>query len=241
MTASYTQPIFAIATACVCYFACAPFAYAYLPKWFSETRHSPDGRFVLVTISDRSLEEEIAQLNDFSCGEPSPAAIRQVREKYAVGGLYDFDDNQHPLWTDNKQWWGVPVIAPDGRHVLYEGDWGDEVDDGIWGIRDIQFQRDGKILHSYYADIIPQYPLKFLLNGWQPPACVDRRFDAEHMTYTLVTNQGETFIFDVTTGKIIGGYSPFPRLYALATTVVTALLICGATWWRKKSTAFVAS
>ena len=47
------------------------------------------------------------------------------------------------------------------------------------------------------------------------PSCVWRDFGVNNLTYTVRTNQGEEFIFDVTTGSVVGRHPPWLFYFGL--------------------------
>ena len=97
------------------------------------------------------------------------------------------------------------------------------------------FMRHGKPIRSYYdVEIIPQWTLKAMLNGWGPPTCNETFFDPKRMTYTIQTNQREEIVFDIKSGNIIDVQSPFRILYAIALAVLSAMLGLLVALWRRR-------
>jgi hypothetical protein len=202
-------------------------AQAGLSYWFTNIAVSENQRFVLVSISGNPLEDELSHAyDDFHRDE-----IRRIRAKYSDSGLYSNDGSVAPLWTYDGRWGsGEPIIAPDGEHVIFEGDWTSDE----FGFRAVDFTRRGTTIRSYvYTEIIPQWILKAVLNGFSPPACVRTSFDPNQMTYAMRTNQGEAIVFDVKSGKVIDVRSPFSLLYGVALVALTTMFsIIIACWWR---------
>ena len=54
------------------------------------------------------------------------------------------------------------------------------------------------------------------------------------MTYTIVTNQGEEYVFNVKNGDVLEAHSPFPMYYAIFGVVLAGLIIASADWIRRK-------
>jgi hypothetical protein len=199
-----------------------------LPKLICETAKSADGHYILVSIPDIPIEEELAQADD----RHTPSTIREIRATYPMSGMYLNDGSAKLLWPDDGRWFGAPIIAPDGEHVIYEGNWaaGDQ-----YGWRAVAFARKGVVIREYFDnDIISRPLLKFVLNGCDPPRCSKTAFNPQGMTYAIETNQGEIFVFDVTTGTIIDSYSPFPMLYGSAGLVFLVSATFGTAWWYKR-------
>jgi hypothetical protein len=202
--------------------------FAGLSSLGTNTKHSPDGRFILVNICPESLEEELAACSS----ESGRIKTRSIRATYPKSGLYRNDDAKKPLWTYEGRWAVNPIIAPDGQYVIFEGDW-------TWdkyGLHAVEFTRNGKTIREYLdVDMITQWRLKALLNGRTPPSCTRTYFDSRRMTYTMRTSQGEEFTFDVTTGDIVHVDSPFPTLYGTTlagVATVVGVIVC---WWRKSA------
>lgn len=184
---------------------------------------SDDGKYVFVMLSPLPINEDIRYPED-------DEEIRDIRSFYPKSGLYLNDGSSKPLWEYVGEWRNNSVIvAPDGEHVIFPGAWiYDE-----YALNAVVFTRRGKTIRHYYkVEVIPQYLLKFALNGSSSPICTGTSFDREKMTYTIRTNQGEEFTFDVTTGSIINSRSPFSVLYALAMVVLLTLLAIPIAWWR---------
>ncbi len=200
-----------------------------LPKWASRGVCSPDHQLILDTISDLPIEEELSLEDDLIRKDE----IRDIRARFPRGGLYRNDGSTKPLWPSDYQWYGKPIIAPDGEHVIFVGSW--TYDEDGYESRAVEFTRKGKVLRSYSdTDVIPHWRLKAILNGLSPPTCAGTSFDAAQMTYTIRTNQGEEFLFDVTTGDLIAVYSPFRVYYALtACSVIAAIVLPIRRWWKR--------
>lgn len=189
---------------CLALFAVQTTAFAGLSEWFTETAVSGDGKYILVTISNRPLDVE---LNDDRLDEAEKDRVEYVRSLYPKCGLYRNDGSNTPLWTYDGRWSGDPIVAPDGEHVIFPGAW----TSNKYEFQAVEFTRRGKTIRSYDdSDIIPAWLLKFLASGKRGPRCDGYWFDPATMTFTIRTNQSEEFTFDVRTGEIVSTRSPFP-------------------------------
>jgi hypothetical protein len=202
-------------------------AFAGLSWWLSDVAVSQDERFILVSISEDPLEVEVTHAYD----DHRKELIRDIRSRYSVSGLYRNDGSAKPLWTDDGRWYGQPIIAPDGAHVIYEGNWKNDP----YGARAVAFTKRGITLRLYdSSQVIPQFVLKAVLNGLSPPDCSSTTFRAKEMTYTVRTNQGEEIDFDVTTGDVIAVRSPFPTYFAIVGILLARLVGIYIEQWRRK-------
>ena len=193
---------------------------------------SDDKKHIFVMLSPLALEDDYRYAEEVD-------EIAWIRSTYPKSGLYLNNGSTTPAWTYSEGFWRHerPIIAPDGEHVIFPGDWTyDE-----YGLRAVEFMRCGVTIRTYSdADIIPQWRFKAMLNGFKPPACSHTYFDPVKMTYTIRTNQGEQFTFDVTTGEIVAIRSPFPFLYGVTTATMFALSVVLFARWRKKRRARIA-
>ena len=175
-------------------------------------------------LSPLPIEEDIRDPAD----DPE---IRWIRRTYSKSGLYRNDGSTEPIWEYDGLWLNESIIiAPDGEHLILPGGWtGDEHQ---WNA--VLFMRREQTLGHYYAeDIVSQWILQTVLNGFKPPRCVGTSFNSRQMTYTIRTNQGEEFVFDVTSGRIIESRSPFPELYAVAVVVLISFSVILVAWWKR--------
>jgi hypothetical protein len=176
---------------------------------------SDDGRYVLVMVSPLPVDEDAR--------DPFDHEIRSIRATYAQSGLYHNDGTNTPLWTIRYWIWTQEVfIAPDGeRLVIASDDWFHSYDHVV------SFFSNGRELASYSTtDLLSFARLKSLING-EPIDCGGMTFDADALTFTTRTQQGEAFTFDVTTGRLIRHWSPFPVFIAIGTATSLALLCLG--------------
>jgi hypothetical protein len=177
-------------------------AMAYLPHPASWKQESEDRRYVLVMVSPLPVEGD--------AGHPSfdGNEIRKIRAKYTQSGLYRNDGSTSPLWTIEYFSRAPKVyIAPDEKHIIIAA-YSDTFAGG--------FYANGNRLARYGVDdLVSLVLLKSVLTG-RRTACTDSDFDAQTMTYTVTTNQGEQFLFDVNTGRMVGTRSRWPACFGLA-------------------------
>jgi hypothetical protein len=184
---------------------------------------SEDGKLVFVMISPLPIDQDIRDPFD-------EEEIRWIRATYPKSGLYLSVNSTQPLWEYHGPWLNPSVIiAPDGEHLIFPGGWTwDEYSHNA-----VMFMHRGQVLGSYYdQEIIPNWIVKAVLNGFAAPSCAGTNFDSERMTYVIRTNQGEQIVFDVTTGKVIGFHSTFATLYTVTAVGLGALVIAFIFRWR---------
>lgn len=203
-------------------------AFAADPEWYTDAAESTDGRFLFVSLSNRPLDLE---LKDEGLTGEDRDQIEHFRLYYPVSGMYLNDNSTTPLWKFNEPWRGQPVVAPDGEHVIFQGPWTSNEDDS----HAVEFTRRGKSIRSYAdGDFISTYWLKRLLNGGNAPSCKSTSFDPKAMAYTVATNQGEEYVFNVKNGNLLVIRSPFPMYYTIFGVVVAGLVFGPAYWMRRK-------
>jgi hypothetical protein len=203
---------------CLALLAVENTAFAGLSEWFTETAVSGDGKYILVTISNRPLDVELA---DDRLDEAEKERVEYVRSLYPKCGLYRNDGSNTPLWTYDGRWSVDPIVAPDGEHVVFPGGW----TSNEYAFQAVEFTRRGKTIRSYDdSDIIPAWLLKFLASGKRGSRCDGYWFDPGAMTFTIRTNQSEEFTFDVRTGEIVATRSPFLLYFSLIGVFMVAMI-----------------
>jgi hypothetical protein len=181
-----------------------------------------DGKYVVVAICRQSLEEELAYQRT-----NSDAEIRAIRATYPASGLYRNDGSTDPIWTFAVEPWPRSVeIAPDGIHAVLPGGWVDSVGGTV-----VYLLRNGNVFREYDVEqIIPNLRLKVLANRGYMISCAGVSFDRENMTYTVVTEQGERTVIDVTTGAIVAHDSPWPQIVWSVAAVLAVMFIAVVAW-----------
>lgn len=184
-------------------------AMAFIPHPKSWKELSDDGRYVLVMVSPLAVDEDAGH-ESFDADEIRE--IRRIRASYSQSGLYRTDGTAAAIWTLPYYDWTHEVdVASDGKHLVIADDNWQRSHEHV-----VSFYSNGKKLASYYmTDLISSIDLKSAVN-WPNRSleCGGIEFDGDSMTFTSYTNQGEMFVFDVMTGKMIRQWSPFPRIIA---------------------------
>jgi hypothetical protein len=189
----------------------------------SYTQPSPNGKYLLVMISKMPLEDEL-QFWD----EERARALRQLRETYKVSGLYPNDGSTTPLWTID--WFATDIfVASDGIHLIRRGG-----PSSLSGSDAVTFFARGQQLKLYrIVDLIPNFdalPASTTTARW----LAEDHFDDAALRYTVWTNQGREYVFDVSTGEIISSRGP-GRWPIVASILAVVLVAAGAgLWWRRQ-------
>lgn len=152
----------------------------------------------------------------------------RIRATYKESGLYRNDGSTEPLWTFPRWSSGTAFILPDGKHVvLAQESWRHSYQHVV------RFYSSGKVIATYdYFDLEPYYHWSWRVLG--AAECRDWQLDSVARTVTLRTTQGETFVFDVTTGKIIRRSSPYPKYVALGGGFVLVLMGAVGFWFFRR-------
>ncbi len=175
-------------------------AMAYLSAPVSWRQVSDDGQYVLVMVRTCPSARTPNTGTLTRTGSKRSAASAS---RYSESGLYRNDGSTTPLW--NIQYFSRPqrgdvYIAPDGEHLIFGAD----------GFFAGWFFAHGRRLAGYTVDDLVSHKLVKSMMSFRVPTCLWDHFDADSMTYTVHTNQGEEFTFDATTGGLIGASRPGP-------------------------------
>jgi hypothetical protein len=164
---------------------------------------APGGKYVFVMISPVPLEQEVERRN-----EEMAAGIREIRRFYTRSGLYCNDGSLDPLWT--VKWYanGI-VVASDGIHLIRYGPWAVRPKDrksplgAALDQEALSFFANGQLLRTYRIgelvddpDRLPRSVSHFEWRG-------EGELDDARSEYTLTTLDGNRFVFDVRTGRIV--------------------------------------
>jgi hypothetical protein len=173
-----------------------------------------DKRFIFVMVKSCSREE--IHFSGFG--------------KYPESGMYINDGSTTPLWT--VDWCGNVLLPSDGDYLVRRGPWsrasagGDE--------EAITFFIQGRELKRYrvsdliaFTYLLPHsashYQWQRLIGQTQGASIIDRKmepggahytvntgvvFDENAKTMTVETLQGDTYIFDYTTGEVLSAHRP---------------------------------
>jgi hypothetical protein len=183
---------------------------------------SQDGRYVLVMVSPHPVDEDASR-------HDREAEVREIRKTYKQSGLYPNDGSSEPLWTIPYHIPDYAVyIAPDGRHlVIAMQHWSHTISNippgGV-----VFFYRNGEALASYRDyELISCFAFKSMANRLYRGHvidCQEASFDPQARTYTVQTSQSEEIVFDVTTGKIVCRWSPWPVYLGIPLAVVPVVV-----------------
>jgi hypothetical protein len=167
------------------------------PESYKEV--APGGKYVFVMIAPHTVEEETRPWN-----EETAAGIREIRRVYTRSGMYRNDGSADPLWTVDWYSHGVD-LTPDGVHLIRPGPGGawlrhDKMPD--LDVEAVSFFANGRLLQTYRVGELVDAPSRFERSvshyRWQQ----DGRVSGES-EYTITTLDGNRFVFDVRTGKIV--------------------------------------
>jgi hypothetical protein len=195
-----------------------------------------DGKFVFVMLAPHGFEEN-AVVRD-------PEDIRAIRERYKQSGLYRNDGSDTPIWTvDWYQHEGAVELAPDNEHLIrtHASPSYDRTDPPSSRYRRVvlSFFDRGKLLRSYRVD-------ELIADPWLLPHSVshfqwlDRKaFDESTMRYTVWTQEGSWFEFDVASGQILEQLRVIPPSTSkvLRVALIAFALFSIATcfvWWKRR-------
>lgn len=158
---------------------------------------SADGKYIFVMlVTDTDAIQEYGA---------DAVMVPAIREKYAVSGLYKNDGSTTPLWTVNWEFPYTVDISSDGEHVLQ---W------VLAGQRDefdtlaLAFLKNGKEVTRYNVDQLVRnpetLPTSISYYRWRKLSSLDDSKGQLHVE----TENGERYVFDIRTGKVIAGEQP---------------------------------
>jgi hypothetical protein len=192
-------------------------AFAYLDWFESRTVASANGEYLLVLLTppaervgrteyDPTVDKGLAE-EEIRAWKESLARQRALEAKYPRSGIYRNDGSTEPVWP-------MPYItvckniyvANNGAHVIVAYlDW--EADNVSSRGDALEFYARGEQIGVYNEDdIVPAFFAKTIANrclGREALTCREASLDDDAQIFTLVTTQGESFRYDVTTGKAL--------------------------------------
>jgi hypothetical protein len=178
-------------------FATAPQADAVSPQ-HSYTVVAPGNTFVFVMISPLPVEDEVRPYS-----REVAAGMREIRRNYTRTGMYRNDGSTEPLWT--VDWYAHDVkLAPDGVHMLHTSPLGSLRGDGTPDLDQeaLSFFANGRLLRTYRIGELVDDPSHLERSAshfrWQNGSRGRGEFE-----YTIVTFDGNRFVFDVRSGEIV--------------------------------------
>jgi hypothetical protein len=172
-------------------------------------------------------------------------AGRYDSDRYPQSGLYLNDGSTTPLWT--VDWCGAVVLPSDGVHVVREG-W--EGTSESWTEEAITFFADGRRLKSYRVCDLVTIPWLLPHSYWgyqwrgliSPGKEADLTivmlgvgarpyragvvFDESAHTMEIETRQGDTYLFDLSTGETLSARRPFRTIAIFLLAVVVLFYGC---------------
>ena len=153
----------------------------------------------------------------------------RLRDTYWESGLYRNDGSSQPLWALPFIDRAFPAdVAPDGRHVVFGAD------RCSLGSHVATMFADGRHVATFWKDdLISCYNSKrvfAILCQCRDVGRIRGEFDYEKLTHTITTEQGESFVLDVTTGRLLRHVSCWPRYVTSFVLLVPTLV--ALIWYR---------
>jgi hypothetical protein len=151
-----------------------------------------DGKYVLVMIPPMGIT--LGGRGDLT------EEGRGIREKYPHSGLYRNDGSTDPLWTFDWTPSGL-TVASDGVHMVRHGS-PRRAEDVVIG-----FYANGKLLREYRLGELVRDTSRFPQSGSGILMGVieESRLDNTRLEFTLVTGEGNRYVFDVRNGEVVSG------------------------------------
>jgi hypothetical protein len=187
--------------------ASSPSLLAGLVDEHSWSEESANGKFLLVM----TLTEDWVQKLKKQGYSDNDRQI-EIRRKYPECGIYRNDGSVVPLWTlPYEIQLFTAYISNDGKHVLLAVEETDHTSSNIaWGAQLCFYHHDGTIQSWAERELTWGWGLKFvlynLLDIYQE-VWTDVRFKPSDNTYSITTDTGQSFVFDITTGQMISSSS----------------------------------
>ena len=169
----------------------------------------PGGKHVFVMIAPGNAADDFWLRNDKEA---------ELRRLYKRSGLYLNDGSTEPVWT--VDWYSRWVeAASDGVHLIRHGWWNFSVDQEA-----ISFFANGNLTRTYMMRDLVDFPrlLRYSID-WRNRG----QFDDGGLKYSLGTQGGNTFVFDVRTGEIESQSRPALLAYQIA---IATFIAAGVFW-----------
>lgn len=191
-------------------------AFAGLSMPESRAIHSPNGQFLLVLLTpkqDRGSRAYSQLLNlswpELHMTESNALLFTQelLEATYPQSGLYRNDGSTSLLWPLNYQSTTKDIfVCDDAVHMIVAFlNWSNEnaSDRG----NALEFYRNGQLLAAYQEDdLLSAYAARIIacrLTGSELPTCASATLDEKAKTFSLTTDWGDSFQFDITSGRMI--------------------------------------
>lgn len=165
---------------------------------------SADGQYVLVMLN--GVYEKPGK--DVS---PETDEKNKLLLQYPTSGLYTNDCSTRPLWSMPYISWRQEVqLSSDGHHVIVWGGW--PFTSGTYRESALSFYEDGHLVASYEVNDLVSDPESLPHSVSHYKWVLGSSFDDAQGLLNVQTYNQETYIFDISTGKIT---------YARVSTAVT--------------------
>lgn len=173
-------------------------------------RVSGDGQFVLVMISPYPIDKDAVVHPAYDT-----EGIRRLRATYTRSGLYHNDGSTEPVWTIQYAMENNVFLTTDGKRLILA--------DQPWRSNGhiASFYANGKLLRRCNIGDLIQSELQLWI--WELRGgvnCSNLRLSDAQQTFTIGTNQGETFVFDITTGRLLRRTSRYPLYFGIAAVIL---------------------
>jgi hypothetical protein len=156
--------------------------------------------------------------------EETRAGIRDIRRVYSKSGLYRNDGSPEPLWT--VDWYAHSVeVASDGVSLIRHGPWASSTDQEA-----LSFFANGKLLRTYLINELVDFPTMLPHSVSHFSWSNEMRLDDSTLEYTVVTQDGNRFVFDGQTGNVISETRPGRRI-AWGAAIIAAVLLSAVVWF----------
>ncbi len=170
----------------------------------SDTKLSPNQKYVLVMLSNRSLKEELERFQEHA------ERIKRIRSTYKESGLYLNDDTHKLLWR--LEWYDTYVydalwLSDNGKSLI-------RLDNSE---AKLHFYVDGKIISEHR---VPEMSSAFWHNlGLRGSV----ELNDQQNTFDCTSNYGDRYSFDINTGAIITR-SNSRKTYVLAAAILVLVV-----------------
>ncbi len=174
------------------------------------TRVTEDGRYVFVMLVPK--------------GYPTYAEKDEtIRRRYPQSGLYLKDGSATPLWT--VDWYAYEVkVSSDGHHLVRWGPWPTKYD---YDALAVAFYEDGRETKDYRVKDLVAIPQRLPESVSHYTWRKDSSFDDSRDRLAIETLNGEQYVFDTTSGELVGGSLPSKRWQAAFEAVAVAMAWVG--------------